>query len=35
MRLREPLDWSEVAELVEDAFRLVASKRQLAELDRR
>jgi len=35
MRLHEPLDWIEVAELVEDGFRLVASKRQLAELDRR
>ena len=35
MRLHEPLDWTEVDELIEDGFRLVASKRQLAELDRR
>jgi hypothetical protein len=28
-------DWAEVAELVEDAFRAVAGKRALAELDAR
>jgi hypothetical protein len=29
------VDWDEVAELIEEAFRLVASKRSIALLDRR
>jgi hypothetical protein len=28
-----PVDWDEVAEIVEDAYRMVAPKRLLAELD--
>lgn len=32
---REGVDWAEVAELVEDSFRLTAAKRLIAELDRR
>ncbi len=34
MRLDVDLDWDEVAAVVEDAWRLVATKRQLAERDR-
>ena len=34
MRLDVDLDWEEVASVVEDAWRLVATKRQLAERDR-
>jgi hypothetical protein len=30
-----PQDWDEIAELVEDAYRVVAPKRVLAELDAR
>jgi hypothetical protein len=30
-----PVDWDEVAELVVDAYRMVAPKRLLAELDAR
>jgi hypothetical protein len=30
-----PVDWDEVAELVADAYRTVAPKRLLAELDTR
>lgn len=29
------VDWSEIAELVEDSYRLTAGKRLIAELDRR
>ena len=29
-----PVDWTEIAELVEDAYRVVAPKRLVAELDR-
>jgi hypothetical protein len=32
---RDDLDWTEVAELVETSFRLVANRRQLAALDAR
>ncbi|MEX0667049.1 MAG: MmcQ/YjbR family DNA-binding protein [Acidimicrobiia bacterium] len=28
-----PVDWTEIAEIVEDAYRIVAPKRLLAELD--
>lgn len=35
MRLHEPLDWTEVAEMIEDAYRLSAGKRLLAQLDAR
>lgn len=28
-----PVDWEEIAEIVEDAYRMVAPKRLLAELD--
>jgi hypothetical protein len=31
----ERVDWDEIAELVEDAYRAVAPKRRLAELDAR
>jgi hypothetical protein len=30
-----PVDWGEVADLVDDAFRMVAPKRLIAELDQR
>lgn len=30
-----PVDWEEVADLVEDAFRMVATKALIAELDQR
>ena len=33
VRLDRGVDWDEVAELVEDAYRMVAPKRLLAELD--
>ena len=29
-----PVDWEEIADLVEDAYRIVAPKRLVAELDR-
>jgi hypothetical protein len=32
---RPPVDWDEIAEIVEDAFRLVAPATAVAELDRR
>jgi hypothetical protein len=35
VRLDVPVDWDEVAELVADAYRTVAPKRLLAELDTR
>jgi hypothetical protein len=35
VRLDVPVDWDEVAELVEDAYRAVAPKQLLAELDDR
>src|ERR671939_832317 len=34
VRLDVPVDWDEIAELVEDAYRAVAPKRLLAELGR-
>lgn len=30
-----PVDWAEIAEIVEDAYRLIAPKRLVAELDTR
>ena len=30
-----PVDWDEIADIVEDAYRMVASKRQVAELEAR
>jgi hypothetical protein len=33
VRLDVPVDWDEIAELVEDAYRTVAPRRLLAELD--
>ena len=33
VRLDVPVDWSEIAALVADAYRVVASKRLVAELD--
>ena len=33
VRLDVPVDWDEVADLVEDAYRTVAPKRLVAELD--
>jgi hypothetical protein len=35
VRLDRPVDWVELAELCEDAYRTVAPKRLVAELDRR
>lgn len=35
VRLDVPVDWGEVADLVEDAYRQVAPKRLVAELDAR
>jgi hypothetical protein len=35
VRLDVPVDWDEVAQLVADAYRMVAPKRLLAELDAR
>jgi hypothetical protein len=35
MRLHDPIDWTEVAEMIEDAYRLSAGKRLLAQLDAR
>jgi hypothetical protein len=35
VRLDVPVDWDEIAELVIDAYRMVAPKRLLAELDAR
>ena len=35
VRLDVPVDWAEIAELVEDAYRMVAPKRLIAELDAR
>lgn len=35
VRLDGAVDWSEIAELAEDAYRAVAPKRVLAELDER
>jgi hypothetical protein len=32
-RLDVPIDWTELAELIEDAYRAVAPKRLIAELD--
>jgi hypothetical protein len=32
--LDEPVDWDDVADLVEDAYRVVAPKRLVVELDR-
>jgi hypothetical protein len=34
LRLDRPVDWSEVADLIDDAYRLVAPRRLLAQLDR-
>jgi hypothetical protein len=33
VRLDVPADWDEIAELVEEAYRMVAPKRLVAELD--
>jgi hypothetical protein len=33
VRLDVPVDWDEIAEVVEDAYRVVAPKRLVAELD--
>jgi hypothetical protein len=33
VRLDVPVDWDEIAELVEDAYRAVAPKRLISELD--
>ena len=35
VRLDAPVDWDEMADLVEDAYRVVAPKRLVAELDAR
>ena len=35
VRLDVPVDWDEIAELVTDAYRMVAPKRLVAELDAR
>ena len=34
MYLDVPLDWAEIAEIVEDAYRVVAPKKLVARLDR-
>jgi hypothetical protein len=33
VRLDVPVDWDEIAEIVEDAYRMVAPKRLIAELE--
>ncbi|HEY7485041.1 MAG TPA: MmcQ/YjbR family DNA-binding protein [Streptosporangiaceae bacterium] len=33
VRLDVPVDWAEIAELIEDAYRVVAPKRLVAQLD--
>ena len=35
VRLDRGVDWDEMAEIVEDAYRMVVTKRLLAELDAR
>jgi hypothetical protein len=35
VRLDVPTDWDEIADLVEDAYRMIAPKRLVAELDGR
>ncbi|MBD0292946.1 MAG: MmcQ/YjbR family DNA-binding protein [Jiangellaceae bacterium] len=35
VRLDVPVDWDEIADLVEDAYRVVAPKRLVAQLDAR
>jgi hypothetical protein len=35
VRLDVAVDWDEIAELVEDAYRIIAPKRLVAELDAR
>jgi hypothetical protein len=35
VRLDGPVDWAEIAELCDDAYRVIAPKRLIAELDQR